>query len=365
MANTALPRATAKLNFVEGQLLTYTDLRRLQDAARGSVWELLAGRLYLNGTTLRDGFFGDDCLVTSSGGLNYSVAPGIGLFYDSTVSEEFTPQYAPIVNPIAATGTLGAHDATHPRIDIICLAPDTDTDTSETINVMAADRTTSSTTSDRRTLYSRALQVVAGTPAASPAAPATPSGYLKVAECLVPAVAGSITVTDTRALLTISTGAVGVSGIVTDMIANLAVTNAKIAAGTIAAAKLATVPFYAFMTAGAEVANTVTVDIQIKDLDGNNLAGIRYLEFTLADVNHIITSAGDYFLTVGATGTRVAETHDPVTGNTPYLLLTTNGSGVAQVIVTDASPGVNRSVRLFAQPMGGYGPRKYVSCDFN
>ena len=364
MANTALPRATAKLNFVEGQLLTYVDLRRLQEAARGSVWELLAGRLYLNGTTLRDGFFGDDCKVTSSGGLNYSVAPGLGLFYDSTVSDEFAPQYAPIVNPVAATGALGAHDATHPRIDIICLGPDVTTDTSETINVMAADRTTSSTTSDRRTLYSRALQVVAGTPAASPAAPATPSGYLKVAECLVPAVAGSITVTDSRALLTISTGAIGVGGISTDMIADLAVTNAKIDDGTIESAKLAAIPFYAGLTAGAEVANVVTVDIQIKDMEGNNLTGIRYLELTLADVNHVITSAGDYYLTL-TTGTRVSETHDPVTGATPYLLIATNGSGVAQVTITDAAPGVNRSVRLFAQPMGGYGARKYVSADFN
>lgn len=364
MANTALARAAAYLTFTTGQLLTSTDLTRIQNAARETAIELILGRLYLNGTTLRDGFFGDDCKVTSSGGLNYSIAAGMGVMYDSGVSDAFTTQYRPIVNPVAATGTLGAHDASNPRIDIICLAPALSADTNESISVKASDGSISSTTANRRALYSRTVQVVAGTPGASPTAPSTPSGYLKLCECAVPAVSGSITVTDSRALLVMSSGGLGAGAVDTAQLATGAVTNAKIADGTIAAAKLATVPYYAGMTAGAESANTVTVDIQIKDLDGNNLTGIRYLELTLADVNHVITSAADYYLTL-STGTRVSETHDPATGATPYLLIATNGSGVAQVVVHDAAPGVNRAVRLIAQPMGGYGPRKYVSADFN
>ena len=56
-------------------------MRVLADYHHHDLWEsleLLAGRLFLHGTSLRNGFFGDDCLVSSSGGLAWSVAPGIG-----------------------------------------------------------------------------------------------------------------------------------------------------------------------------------------------------------------------------------------------------------------------------------------------
>lgn len=366
MANTALARAVNAATFVAGQLLTFTDLRRIQNAAREAAIELFIGRLFLNGTTLRDGFFGDDCLVTSSGGLNYSVAAGMGLMYDSTVTDEFTTQYRPIVVPSAITGTLGAHDASNPRIDIICLAPDFATDTSESINVKAGDGSISSTTADRRQRYYRAIQVVAGTPAGSPAAPAVPTGYLKLCQCAVPAVSGDIVVTDSRALMVLSQGALGLLSIATANIQASAVTAAKIATGTITATKMATKPVYASLSAAAESGNTITVTIQIKDVDGNNVTGSYDVELVLKSRNGDVFTGSDYTVTVGAFGTRIAGAHDVGAGNVPYLFIRTNsGSGVAEVVVTDVVTGANRGVQLFANVINAWGRASWVDCPFN
>ena len=363
-ATTILARSAAAVVRTTGQLDTKVDADRAQNAARQTALDVLLGMLYQSGSALANGFFGSDCLVSSSGGLNYSVATGMGLFYDGTITDAFTAQYRPIMVPTAITGSLGARDATNPRIDIICLAPDLTTDTSETVSVMAGDGSTSTTTLNRRSLYYRAIQIVAGTPAASPAAPSTPSGYIKIAQCLVPAAAGAITVTDYRPILKLSPDAIGAGAVTTASLADGAVTNVKITDGTIAGAKLTQVPCYAALTPAAESANTIATAIQIKDVDGNTLTGIKYVRLTLETVNGLVTDAAQYYFSAITTGTRVAETADTATGSTPYLLITTNSSGVANVTVTDAVGGVNRGVRLVATMMGSYGPVKYVQLPF-
>ncbi len=74
--------------------------------------------------------------------------------------------------PAACDCTIPAADATHPRIDLICIASD-GTVEGPTENVG-----------------------LEGTPVATPAAPATPAGYLKLAEVTVPAQAAAVTGTD-------------------------------------------------------------------------------------------------------------------------------------------------------------------------
>lgn len=365
MSNNALTRANAGATFTTGQLLTTQDVLRMQNGARQVAIELLIGRLYLSGGALPTGFFGTDCLASSSGGLNYSVAPGLGLQLDTTITEAFTSQLRPIVVGAAITGTLGARDATNPRIDILCLKADYDTDTSESINVMAGDGSTSASTADRRSLYSYAFQVVAGTPAGSPVAPATPTGYIKIAQCAVPALSGSIVVTDYRPLLVLDSAAIGVGAVDTEQLAAAAVTTAKIEDGTITAVKMNMVPVYCSMTANAESSNTITIDVQVVDLDGNPKASIYYLEFSLANTTHQIMDGADYYLTIGAAGNRVVETHDSSPAVGPYALVTTNSSGVCNIVIHDAVTGTNRGVRLIAQVMGGYGPRKYIQAPFN
>jgi hypothetical protein len=142
----------------------------------------------------------DDCKVTAAG-LVLSIAKGIGFYYDSAETEAFQPHYKPIVVSSATNTTLDAHDATNPRIDIVCLAPATDTDEAASCFLKTAG-TVTTTAIDTRQRWTHTLQVVKGTPAATPSAPATPSGYLKIAEVLVPAVSGAVTVTDTRPILT-------------------------------------------------------------------------------------------------------------------------------------------------------------------
>jgi hypothetical protein len=142
------------------------------------------------------GFVGpSDCLVSlSSAPLTIQVAKGIGFYYDSAESGAFSAHYKPIIVPSAFTHELGAHDATNPRIDIVCLAPSTTDDQPSSRLVL----NTGTTSINKRTRLSYDYTVVAGTPAATPSAPAVPSGYVKIAECRVPATSGSAVITDHR-----------------------------------------------------------------------------------------------------------------------------------------------------------------------
>lgn len=367
MANTALARFTAGVTFIAGQLATFTDFRRFQNAIRQNTMEALFGRLFLNGTTLRNGFFGDDCLVTSSGGLNYSVAPGLGFFYDATITDEFTAQYRPIVVPSAITGTLDAHDATNPRIDIICLAPAFTTDVSESITVRASDGSLTTPTADRRSLYYRAIQVVAGTPAGSPSAPAVPTGYLRLCECAVPAVSGDIVVTDSRALMVLSQGALGLLSIATANIQGSAVTAAKIANGAVTPTRLSVRPVFPRLSIGSETSNAFTVTIQVADIDEVNVAGEFTIYLWLRNRTlGLIGATGDYKIEIGGFGAEYAGAHDGVDADTPCMVLTTNvGSGLAEVDVTDLVTGANRGVQLFAQIMDKWGHTSMIDLPFN
>lgn len=367
-----LNRANAGATFTAGQLCTETDLQRIQNGDREFLLDIILGRLYMVGGSLANGFLGDDCKVTSSGGLNYSIAAGLGLFYDSSVSDAFTAQYRPIVNAAAATGTLDTYDATNPRIDIICLAPSTSTDTSESINVMAGDGSTSSTTANRRTLYTRTIQIVKGTPAGSPVAPATPSGYVKIAQCAVPAVSGSITVTDSRPLAVLNTDAIGTGAVQTANLADSAVTTAKIASGAVTAVKLAHVPCYAHMTVGAESANVITVTVQIKDLDGNAISAQVYCECELFQWYRSLDPSASFNGFSISSSQQSTETNDPSPAiiNNDRMMILTNSSGQATITVTDTTGGTARGVRLAVLPITHantvtWGVKNIVQCPFN
>ncbi len=107
--------------------------------------------------------------ATSPATMSVTVAPGEALM----AAGRFTPA--------GATRTIPTADATNPRIDLICLADD------GTIEGPTENAS------------------LKGTPAAAPVAPATPAGYLKLAEVLVDAGATSIAagkITDGRVLMT-------------------------------------------------------------------------------------------------------------------------------------------------------------------
>ncbi|MCI0346890.1 MAG: hypothetical protein L0221_15840 [Chloroflexi bacterium] len=184
-----------------GEKITSADLNEVGTMALQSLFNGVLARLVqsdVDGDPI-EGFVGDDCLVTVSADLTLDIAAGFGVFYDTTAADEFGTVLKPICVPATFQVTLGARDATNLRVDIVCLAPAITDDQSESRNVKDPSDGSLSTTSvnKRRQLY-YASQVVAGTPAASPTAPATPSGYIKLAECRVPATAGAVLIDDFR-----------------------------------------------------------------------------------------------------------------------------------------------------------------------
>lgn len=198
-------RAGGYLNWTLGEKITTSDLVDMGTMALQNVGFALS-QLFRDTVNAeeRSGFLGESCLVTVSSGLTMQVAAGVGWYDDEAETDAYEPVYKPIVVPVATTTglTLGAHDATNPRIDIICIAPDyTDEDTQSRQVIDPGSGSVSSQSVAKKTRCTYALQVVAGTPASTPAAPSTPAGYLKLAECAVPASSGAVTVTDTRPVL--------------------------------------------------------------------------------------------------------------------------------------------------------------------
>jgi hypothetical protein len=184
------------------QRIDHDDLNNVAQMALQSLTAALARLLEGEVAGVPVSGFGDgDCLVTGTGGLGYSVAPGIGWYLDTTVADAFDPVYRPIVNPVAVTGNLAAHEA-DPRIDVISIGPatvDEESDTRQIWDVGTGSFAPASVSTLRR-LY-RTITITKGTAAFTPAAPATPAGHIKIAECDVPATSGAIVVNDMRPAL--------------------------------------------------------------------------------------------------------------------------------------------------------------------
>lgn len=183
----------------EGERLGYEDLNRLATMSFRSLMHLLSEVLYNReeGNPC-EGVLNDGLVVTSSGGLNYSVARGYAFHYDSAETDDWESHYQVVCLSAASAGTHVAHEA-NPRWDIISVAPATVDDESETDSVRdPATGTVTSTTINTRRAWSATVTVTKGTAAAVPAIPATPSGHIKIAEVWVPATSGDVVVYDVR-----------------------------------------------------------------------------------------------------------------------------------------------------------------------
>jgi len=183
----------------EGERLSFQDLINLANLGNRSALHLLAEILRdALGSAPASGFFGSSCKVTSSGGLNYSIATGYGLYYDAAATSDWLTHYSVIANIATVNGTHAAHEA-NPRWDIISLAPNTLDDESEVDQVRdPATGTITPTTIYTRRRWHRTVTVTKGTAAAVPSVPATPAGHIKIAEVWVPATSGDVVVYDVR-----------------------------------------------------------------------------------------------------------------------------------------------------------------------
>jgi hypothetical protein len=150
--------------------------------------------------------------VSISAGLTLAIANGEAMIYDSAaLAPDSLYRIARVDGTVAGlpnprTVTLSAADATNPRIDAITVSPATGSMAGESIAVQIKDaitRLVASQTKTVRTRPSATLNVVTGTPGATPAAPATPAGQILLAYAYVPALAVTPTfISDERTFLT-------------------------------------------------------------------------------------------------------------------------------------------------------------------
>lgn len=205
MADPILDGLGERMNFSTGEQAKKADFNDVGDMGIKSLANWLAW-FYRDSAANApvSGLFGDAGLVSIASGLNMSVAKGIGFYYDSANSDAFAPDFVPIcITAADTTITLGAHDATLPRIDLIWVKPALVTDQAQSRRVKDLVLLTAGNTSvDKRARYTYEIGSTAGTPGATPAVPATPAGAIVLARAAVPAVSGAVVLTDVRPMST-------------------------------------------------------------------------------------------------------------------------------------------------------------------
>lgn len=185
----------------DGQELIYQDLNklsaRLERELYDRVWYEMLQRA-------QNGFFQDGLVVGYVGPATLSVNAGLGFQTDNTQVDP-EPTKRPLYNATSSNVALSPADPSLDRIDIICVQASRGNSVTETRNYK--DPSSGAITAQSmvtETDWQAAFQVVAGTPNASPAVPATPSGWIKLAEVRVHAVSGvtgSGDITDKRTKL--------------------------------------------------------------------------------------------------------------------------------------------------------------------
>lgn len=135
---------------------------------------------------------GFDALESSA--LTTQVKRGMALVYDSGVSAP-APKWQPVMLDGSLTGTHAAHEG-QPRIDVVSLSWSMVADTSQTLGRRPSGSTPAATNTQIGCACS--LTVTKGTAGASPSAPATPAGHIKLWEVYVPASSGALVYLDKR-----------------------------------------------------------------------------------------------------------------------------------------------------------------------
>lgn len=174
-------------NFVDGMEITFSDLSAVASQHEREIYDRVLFEMLQEYT---GGFFGSGFLVSRVSSTQLSVAAGSGFYLDNTQVDP-EPQMRPLYLPAASAQNIAAPDATNNRIDIVCVRPNR-------ANAITASRHYEDPVTKAISLQNLVIetdwladvQVVTGTPSGSPAVPATPAGWTKVAEVVVTAVSG-------------------------------------------------------------------------------------------------------------------------------------------------------------------------------
>jgi hypothetical protein len=198
-------------NFTSGQEIISADLVSISSRLERGLLDRI---IYEMIQRKSDAFFGDGFKVLRQTATALTVKAGLGFQYVDTGT--LYPVRKPLVLDTDLTVNINTPDASNPRIDIISVKQNrynAETENrkfkDEFTDVIANADTVIATDWKADVLYTP------GSPAGSPAVPATPAGYIKIAEVAVSASTGisasGTPVTDKRALLPFC-GATSVSG---------------------------------------------------------------------------------------------------------------------------------------------------------
>lgn len=198
-----ITRAGGLLPWAENEKATSLGLRRMGSLVLQTVFATWSRMFRTNVTTDPQSrvWGASDFLVVMTGNLTLNVAPGVGFIYKAA-DDEYSPDYQEIVLGSTTGLTLGTHDPANPRIDRIVVTTATADELSESHSVRdPVSGTLTATPEYTRRRIACLLSVVAGTPGASPSAPATPANSISLATIAVPAASGAGVATDTRVVM--------------------------------------------------------------------------------------------------------------------------------------------------------------------
>ena len=193
----------SRVNVAEGQEVVKEDLNKMSSLLQNELYDRVILELMQRAV---DGFFQDSFLVTFVSSLTVSVNKGLGFQEDLTVAPE-EPTLRPIYQAASVNQTISPADGVNDRIDIITVKhnlADGNTDTRKFKAASGGAITNEIFVIDKD--WSVTYNVIAGTPAGSPSAPAVPAGEIQICELLIHAVSGlgsGVDVTDSRSLLPI------------------------------------------------------------------------------------------------------------------------------------------------------------------
>lgn len=145
--------------------------------------------------------FGNSFVSSYVNATTSQVLLGNGLYFDNTQVDP-EPQSRLLYRPTTGNIVHAAADPSNNRIDLICITPARGNQSQQTRNFKDASTSViSAVLLYTETDWLSTLTIVAGTPAASPAVPATPAGAIALCRVLVTAatgIAGSSAYTDVR-----------------------------------------------------------------------------------------------------------------------------------------------------------------------
>jgi hypothetical protein len=186
-----------RVNYGDGQEVVFQDLNDMAQVAESEVLDRIGFHL---GAEQENFCFGGGFKVSYDSATSVEVAAGVGAQTDNTVTGS-EPKKRMLYRDAPETLVLDAADGANPRIDIVCIKHARAVSASQNRVYKPLVGSTTTLSFDVKTDWESELLVVTGTPAGSPSAPATPAGYLKIAELAIAAGTGLPStggITDTR-----------------------------------------------------------------------------------------------------------------------------------------------------------------------